>query len=159
MTKRLLDRSQTVSRSIERQLSDVSAAERHFVSGFRRMLDGSEGRARMQASLTPKLGRIGTKRLLRAFELFLDALTEGQRRDLTRQETDCLSIGADELLLAGIVRSAASGDAESAASQASDVVRQNALALLLERAALLGSLLDYKDKGSISPPGRRARLH
>lgn len=142
-----------------RQLADASSTDRMFVATFRRILDGQRGQKAVVLGLTPRLGFVGAKRVLRSFVQFLEAVSKGQTRQMARHPTDCGCIGEDEGLLADIVRSAASGDAETAASRAAEIVRQSDLTIVLERAAVLGALLEDMDSTPVTGAEARARLH
>lgn len=140
-------------------LVEARPSDQLLVVALRRWLDGPDGQQAVRTGLSGQIGAAKTRSLLDAFEAFLYALAEGLSRRLTRHTALCPSIGQDERLLTEIVRAAGEGDYETAHAHAQGVVRAADRAIVLERAAHLGSLLDEMGLEPVSGAEARARLH
>lgn len=140
-------------------LSESREADQLFVLSLRRWLDGPHGQRTIWNDLARTLGPCRARHLLDAFESYLGALADCVTRRLVRHSTPCPCLGEDEALLAGIVRDAGRGDRESALAGAAEIVRDADLVVIVERAAVLGMLLDDISTDAVSGPEARARLN
>ncbi|MEM9761198.1 MAG: hypothetical protein AAF968_01580 [Pseudomonadota bacterium] len=140
-------------------LAETRPADQLFIVVLRRWLDGPEGQQAVWNGLAEEVGPHPARRILRAFEAFLAALSLGLVRPITRHPACCSCVGADELLLADMVRAAGQGDHETAASRSAEVVRAADRAIVIERAERLGLLIDDIGLDPVSGLEARARLH
>ncbi|MEL6483035.1 MAG: hypothetical protein AAFQ75_16425, partial [Pseudomonadota bacterium] len=140
-------------------LAETRPADQLFIVTLRRWLDGPEGQQAVWNGLAGEVGPHPARRILQAFERFLVALSHGLVRPITRHPACCACVGADELLLADIVRAAGRGDHETAASRSAEVVRAADRAIVAERAEKLGLLIDDIGLDPVSGLEARARLH
>ncbi|MEM7506745.1 MAG: hypothetical protein AAF415_08355 [Pseudomonadota bacterium] len=151
----------------QKVLRDLGRLDRLFVLTLRNWLDGTDGQVKVWNGLATQLGAERARRILRAFEAFLDAIAVGQKRCISRHATCCPCLGADEALLADLVRDAAEGDAGSAATRAAGIVIDTHLLEVLRNAETLGLLLREIDGCDPATPGgvlktqmpRASRLH
>lgn len=140
-------------------LSEARDADQLFVLSLRRWLEGPDSQQVIWNELARTLGPSRARQVLQAFESYLGALADRVTRKLVRHSTPCPCLGNDEALLAGIVRDAGRGDRESALAGAAEIVRDADLVVIVERAAVLGMLLDDISTDAVSGREARARLH
>ncbi|MEM7530001.1 MAG: hypothetical protein AAF416_20475 [Pseudomonadota bacterium] len=152
-------RSTAIDRRRKAWLAETRPADQLLILTLRRWLDGPDGQEAVWNGLAREIGAVPARRLLKTFECFLIALSRGVRRTLTRHAACCPCVGADELLLADMVRAAGRGDHETAGARAAEVVRVADRAIVLERAEKLGLLLDDMGLDPVSGVEARARLH
>ena len=140
-------------------LADAHPTDRLFVVSLRRWLDGPCGQAEVWNGLAGSLRPSRATTLPKAFERLLREVTVSAGRRLQRHATACPCLGEDEALLAGMVRAAGRGDAETARAMATRIVREADRLAVVEAAARLGRLMDNVGGDPVSGVEARVTLH